>query len=85
VKITFVQHLQLLQTQCSQKEILFTQLTCLANIYWAGLLTSEILMILFTQLYITVIEHQSEIIAPKNQIMGFMGLLLKIWDTFPKK
>jgi hypothetical protein len=40
---------------------------------------------LFTQLYTTEIEHRSEIITPKTKIMGFMGLLMKIWDTFPKK
>jgi hypothetical protein len=44
-------------------------------------------MILFTQLYTTIIEHQSEIMTPKTKIIGFMGLLMKIWDiwdTFPK-
>jgi hypothetical protein len=86
-KITTIQYLQLLQTQCLQKKILFTQLTGSAKIYWAELLTSEILIIMFTQLYTTIIEHQSEIITPKTKIIGFMGLLMKIWDiwgTFKK-
>ena len=60
----------------------FTQLTSLANIYWTGSLTPEILMVLFTQLYTTVIEYQSKIITPKTKTMGFMGLLMKIWDLW---
>ena len=80
MKITTVHYLQLLQIQRSLKVILFIQLTGLADIYWAGLPTPEIQMILFTQLYTTVIEYQSEIITTKTKIMEFMGLLMKIWD-----